>query len=145
MFRNPLEFGLYDSYLPWLINNVADILLQKEDREEEFQSLLFKTQDEVRDTHYLALKRREQMREDKRQEVIRRQLEKEENKRRRKEEKIRQAEMKRIQDIKDKVQAKIFSKNELRQTLNALTISDIDNYERQFLFGTISFKIIINH
>ena len=61
----------------------------------------------------------------------------------RKEEKIRQAELKRIQEIKDKVQAKIFSKNELRQTLNALTISDIDNYERQFLFGTRFSKIKI--
>lgn len=92
-------------------------------------------QNEIRDSHLNSLKRRVQMKEDKRLDIIRKQIEKEENKRKRKEEKIRQAELKRIQDIKDKIQAKIFTKNELRQQLNALIISDIDNFERQSLFG----------
>ena len=135
MFRKPLEFGLYNQYLPWIIENVAEILSQKEDREEEFQKVLVQMQNEIRDSHLNSLKRRVQMKEDKRLDIIRKQIEKEENKRKRKEEKIRQAELKRIQDIKDKIQAKIFTKNELRQQLNALIISDIDNFERQSLFG----------
>jgi len=135
VFRKPLEFGLYNQYLPWIIENVAEILSQKEDREEEFQKVLVQMQNEIRDSHLNSLKRRVQMKEDKRLDIIRKQIEKEENKRKRKEEKIRQAELKRIQDIKDKIQAKIFTKNELRQQLNALIISDIDNFERQSLFG----------
>lgn len=135
VFRKPLNFGLYNSYLPWIIENVSEILSQKDDQEEAFQEILIKIQDQVRETHEEALKKRIQFKIDKKEEIMRKQLEKIEIKKKRKEEKIRQIEIKRIQDIKDRIQDKIFSRNENRQQLNAQTVSDISNYERQSLFS----------
>jgi len=137
VFRNPLEFGLYNDYIPWIIESIAEDLLIKDDQEADFSQILDEMQDSVKETHAEALKRREKFIEAKRSEVIRKQEEKIENIKKRKEEKIRKNELQRIQEIKDKIQNKIFARNDIRQHLNTLTISDIDNYERPSIFCII--------
>ena len=144
VFRKPLEFGLYNEYLPWLISCVGEDMLEKLDRDEEFENVLVEMQEGIRNSHIDALKRREQFLEDIRLEKIRKKEEKEENKRKKKEEKLRQIELKRIQDIKDQIINKIFFRNEVKNILNTQTISDIDNAERQSTFSIILYIFLVN-
>lgn len=130
-----MQFGLYQNYLPWLIENVSQILDQKEEKQIDLEQSLAEIQESIKYSHKEALVNRQRTLQEKKEEIQRKILEKEENRRKRKEEKARQLELQRILEIKDKIQNKIFSRNELRQQINSLTLSDIDNYDRQTLFG----------
>lgn len=125
------------------MDNVAGDLIQNSYRLSELEEFALEIQASIKETHKEALNNRVKFLEERKQELIKLKLEKEENRRKRKEEKLKELERKRIEEIKEKIQTKIFSRAEIRQQINALLLSDIDNFDRQTVFGNnISLKIL---